>query len=353
MIETLTELIACAIGVPEDGIHIRLRQPIDHQSNRLYDVWASGQHLIAKEFLKPDEFATAPAREYRSLELLAPLDIVPLPLFIERAPAPPLGPLVGYEFIEGEMWDRRRPTAARLGQLAETWLKMHRVSTGHLWFSTGHEQTAVEMEGRLRRHLEVYEEWANAEFLPGRRGLELCLELVERGRRVAEELGDHEPVLCFCRADPRFANVIQRPDGRIAMVDWEDSGLRDPAKDLADLVTHPNQEDLLSPDDWHAFLGPYLAEGGKLDLQLERRMQLYLALFPIFWLAELLQSGVRRAHTGQLSGWMINGLPAKERLRRYLARGLAWPAREFSARYDSLSDLEFFPSQSSSDPGRD
>jgi len=50
---------------------------------------------------------------------------------------------------------------------------------------------------------------------------------------------------------------------------------------------------------------------------------------------------------------MINGLPAKERLRRYLARGLAWPAREFSAQYDSLADLEFFPSRSSSDPGRD
>jgi thiamine kinase-like enzyme len=28
----------------------------------------------------------------------------------------------------------------------------------------------------------------------------------------------------FCRADPRFANVITRPDGRLAMVDWEDSG---------------------------------------------------------------------------------------------------------------------------------
>ncbi len=30
------------------------RPALAHQSNRLYDVWVDGQHLIAKEYLRPD-----------------------------------------------------------------------------------------------------------------------------------------------------------------------------------------------------------------------------------------------------------------------------------------------------------
>jgi thiamine kinase-like enzyme len=47
--------------------------------------------------------------------------------------------------------------------------------------------------------------------------------------------------------DPRFATVIQGPDGHLTLVDWEASGLLDPASDIACLLTHPNQEDLLTP----------------------------------------------------------------------------------------------------------
>jgi hypothetical protein len=54
--------------------------PLAHHSNRLIDAWSGGQHLIVKEFLKPDEFDGAPAREYRALQLLAPLDIAPQPV---------------------------------------------------------------------------------------------------------------------------------------------------------------------------------------------------------------------------------------------------------------------------------
>jgi len=59
---------------------------------------------------------------------------------------------------------------------------------------------------------------------------------------------------CFCRSDARFANVIARPDGRVGLVDWEDSGLRDPARELADLLHHPNQEDLIDAEGWQPFL---------------------------------------------------------------------------------------------------
>jgi thiamine kinase-like enzyme len=65
--------------------------------------------------------------------------------------------------------------------------------------------------------------------------------------------------LVFCRSDPRCANVIARPDGRLGLGDWEDSGLRDPGREVADLLLHPNQEDLVAGPVWDAFLRPYQA----------------------------------------------------------------------------------------------
>jgi len=322
---------------------------LDYQSNRLYDVWAGNRHLIVKEFLRPDEFQDAPVREFRALALLAPLDIAPQPVhfYVDKThplTAPPLGPIVIYEFMEGEMWDRHHPTAAELTQLAEVWLKMNRVPTDSLWMSRGYDRSFDETEARFRALFQTYAAWVEAEFVPAQQAVDLCFALLESCHTVVRELADYDPSLCFCRADARFANVIRRPDGRLGLVDWEDSGLRDPARDLADIITHPNQEDLLSPDEWQAFLQPYLAIRSQSDPDLLHRMHLYLALFPVFWLAVLVREGIHRVGTERLAGWNIHGLPANEKLRRYLARGLAWPEVDFSSQMETLAEVAFFPS---------
>jgi hypothetical protein len=79
------------------------------------------------------------------------------------------------------------------------------------------------------------------------------------------------------------------------MVDWEYSGLRDPARDLADVMTHPYQEDLLAAEDWQALLEPYLAGRSASDPRLAHRAHLYLAVFPVFWLAVSIRAGIRAA----------------------------------------------------------
>jgi hypothetical protein len=341
--DALKTAVADEVGLISDAVRISLRPSLDHQSNRLYDVWAGGRHLILKEFLKPDEFDTAPLREIWALELLAPLDIAPQPVF-RQPPAPPLGPIVVYEFMQGELWNRRRPTADELTQLAEIWLEMNAVSGENLWLSRGQERSFDEIEASFRAVIRVYADWVKAQFSPGQRAVELVESLLDSRRAVVRELREREPILCFCRADSRFANVIGRPDGRLGMVDWEDSGLRDPARDLADIMTHPNQEDLLSPDAWEAFLEPYLTARARSDSDIERRMQLYLAVFPIFWLVTLLREGIRRVGAGELVGWDVNGLPADEKLRRFLARGLAWPKKGFGDQMEALEAVEFFPS---------
>jgi hypothetical protein len=46
-IEALTGLVARATGTPPSAVRVGLRPPIDHQSNRLYDVWAGGRRLVS------------------------------------------------------------------------------------------------------------------------------------------------------------------------------------------------------------------------------------------------------------------------------------------------------------------
>ena len=340
---TLKAVLAEATGLPPASIAVSLRPPLDPQSNRLYDVWASNRHLIAKEFLKPAEYRHAPVREYQALELVAPLDIAPQPVFYRPATTP-LGPIVVYEFMEGEMWDRYCPTGAELAQLAQVWVKMSAVPTEDLWMSRGYERSFDETAADFRTVFQTHADWADIEFVLGRQAAGLCLALLESRYAVVRELADLDPPLCFCRSDARFANVIRRPDGRLGLVDWEDSGLRDPARDLADIMFHANQEDLLSPNEWQAFLQPYAAVRGQSDPALLHRTHLYAALVPIFWLAVLIRDGLRRVGTERLAGWKVNGLPANWRLRRYLARGLAWPEMDFSDEIEELAGLEFFPS---------
>ena len=103
VLERLQRLIAQAVDRPATAIRVEERQPLTHQSNRLYDAWAGNRHLLVKEFLKPDELHDAPLREARALELVAPLDIAPHLVLFQPSATPAIGPVVVYEWMAGEM----------------------------------------------------------------------------------------------------------------------------------------------------------------------------------------------------------------------------------------------------------
>ena len=115
--------VAHAIGRPplEDEIIIRTAAP--HQSNRLYDIRIENRHLIAKEFWRAD-LPDAARHECEALRFLESLQLAPVPVFFD----PNVGPVVVYRYMEGEMWDRRMPSAAELRALAEAWLQFHCLS---------------------------------------------------------------------------------------------------------------------------------------------------------------------------------------------------------------------------------
>lgn len=350
MTRTIREAAGDAMGASWQDVRVRLRPVLTYQSNRLYDAHVAGRRLIVKEFLKPEEFDEAPVREFEGLRLLAPLDLAPQPLLLRLRslrPDSPSGngngrPLVVYEYMPGEMWDRRRPAPHDLAKLAALWLRVNAVASESLWLSRGSDAPLSAKMVQFGQMIEAYSVWAEASFAPGVRAAQLCLETLRARGDVVRELEATPAPRCFCRSDARFANVIARPDGRLGMVDWEDCGLRDPALDLADIITAPNQEDLLDWADWQPFLEPYLAGHMKQDPALARRMDLYLALYPLAWLGWLLSAGVARAREGQLGDWLIHEMQPNQKLRRYLARARAWPAYEFEDELASLQEVRFF-----------
>ena len=52
--------------------------------------------------------------------------------------------------------------------------------------------------------------------------------------------------------------------------------------------------------------------------------------------------GIRRWEKEGLKGWTINEMNANERLRRYLARVMAWPEMDFEHELAELSEFGFF-----------
>ncbi len=315
-------------------------RPFGHyQTNQLYDVWANGRHLIAKQFLRPDELTIAPACEFGALQRLAHLDLAPQPLFYD----PALGPVVVYVFLEGDAWPQRRPSAEQLRQLADLWLQVHDLPPDGLWLSRDQKQSAGELARQIQTWLRNYAVWAEANFVTAVPLARRCLNLLDQRQPLFDELDQQPVMLRFCRSDARFANFIQRPDGHVAMVDWEDSGLRDPAREVADLLTHANQEDLLDEVAWRPFLEHYTPALQATDPWFERRLHAYRAIFPLVWLAMLLNAGAQKAQTGGLAHWLINDMAANERLRRYLARALTWPDTDFDLQLAELEDSLFFP----------
>lgn len=334
----MQSLVAQIAGIAASEIVIQPRKPLDIQSNRLFDAFFGDQHWIAKEYLKPAEFAESPLREFQGLTLLADLDIAPRPIHYEpHTTTTP--PVVIYEYMEGEMWDRQKPSPDRLQQLAEVWLLQASIRAEGLWMCNGGGRSATYFVGWLSRSIDTYRQWVDAHFPSGTETASLTQEALQKCVAAAAALDSESPLLCFNQSDTRFANVIQRSSNVLGLVDWEDCGLEDAGRNLSGLLLAPNQEDLLTFDEWQAFLEPVIASQSRSMPEIERRFQSYLLLTSMFWLGLFLSMGMGRT---TIEGWEANGLPVTVRLQRYLARALAYPSLDFTSQLEQIQALRFF-----------
>ena len=332
----IAQVVTAATGWSPQQFRVQLRPPLAIQSNNLYDVFGPNQRLIAKEYLNGDELPAAPTREFLSLQLLSPYDIAPQPLFFDLA----MGSVVLYEFMSGEMWPERLPNPAMLTGLAESWLIMRRLGADGLWASRGLE-TLPQLVSNTGKRLQTYLDWAEQQA-----GLTTAFatesrHLLQRAAAAHKQLTDRPIPHYFCRSDPRFANLLHRPDGRIGMVDWEDAGLHDPAYAIGGFFSHANQEHLLTTTERTIFLDAYRAGlAAAEDPDLPGRVTLYERLLAIAWLALLLGAGCDRPdHTD----WRVHNMPVNAKLHRFRVRALSDSYTEFEQKLTALAPIQFFP----------
>ena len=118
--QTVRTAVASALRRPVMDNEITVRPAAPHQSNRLYDIYVDGEHLIAKEYLRGD-LPDAAQHEYEALRYLESLQLAQEPVFFDAK----VGPVLVYHYMEDEMWDRRVRSASELGDLARVWLRFH------------------------------------------------------------------------------------------------------------------------------------------------------------------------------------------------------------------------------------
>lgn len=190
--EIVHNAVARVIGRTALDNEITIRPATPHQSNRLHDVQVEGKHLIAKEYLMTADRPDAPRHEYEVLRRLEALHLAPEPVFFD----PTVGLVVVYGYMEGQMWDRRVPSAAELRALAELWLKFHSMDTDGLWLAAGQTRPWSDIDARLHGPFEEYDLWAEHGSSQVRDASRLCLEALDRSLLAAAQLERTETPLC-------------------------------------------------------------------------------------------------------------------------------------------------------------
>jgi aminoglycoside phosphotransferase (APT) family kinase protein len=140
--------------------------------------------------------------------------------------------------------------------------------------------------------------------------LEIADRYVAQNDCAANRLG-----LITCDTNP--SNMIDS-DGRIMIVDWENSGWGDPAFDIADLLVRPNCAGL-SPQDRAWVMGHYAEIAG--DSRLVERIAIYERLMLLFWLV-LTSNGFAPSTVARLPGTRTFSPEHTLRQQRYYLRRL-------------------------------
>jgi len=86
------------------------------------------------------------------------------------------------------MWDRRKPSAQELTQLADLWLQINSLPTEGLWMSRGYERSLTDTLARFGSTFCAYRDWVETAYSPARQAASLCLDLLEKCRPVVCQL---------------------------------------------------------------------------------------------------------------------------------------------------------------------
>jgi len=226
------------------GSGLTLRALAGGYWNQVYRVTGRGLDLVVKRFhsgFGPLRFPNLPESEAAALAHLAPSGAVPAPLGY-WPPAPGESPVLVYRYVEGQLWQRG---AGAVGRALAAIHALPPPSPPHPFRALDDEAEAMLEEGEL--------------LLPG---------LADRGRVKDLEASAPTPVPLPSAPQPVVVhsdcgpgNLIQRPDGRVTVIDWQCCGLGDPAEDLYAFLSPAFQvlsgRAVLTAEEKGAFLAAY------------------------------------------------------------------------------------------------
>jgi hypothetical protein len=264
-----------------------LHRVVGGMNNRLFCARLHGDPLegdrhadlaLAIKFTLRDDRDRA-GREWNTLHALAEagLAIAPLPILLDRDLY--AWPVVVQSWVEGEPLLHPPHDDADWEAILAHMLAVHQLTADRVQRSLPapvlNASTAAEALAQIRWQLERVPD----EDRPPR--LTALIDKVERCRFPAWDA----PTLTLCRADPHMRNFIRR-DGPWASVDWEYSGLGDPAFDIADLIAHIAHLDVPAAR-WDWFIDQYTARNADADSR--TRIDVYLPLMLVWWTARVVR----------------------------------------------------------------
>lgn len=278
----------------DQGAPVRVARGAQGMNNSLFHVQVAGETYACK--LCVADGRRRAYREWAALQQLWRADLPLAPRPVAYFPDGPLPvPAVVYGWVDGVPLTREPLTAHTLMELSNALWRIHRVPRApapELLPAFHQPPRFTDYLAEIRANTAQVQAWAervNAKppmlaqwaadlpaLLPA---LVETLHLAEAAIHDAR-LADICPAHSLIRVDGNLDNVLRGADGRLSFVDWEYSGLGDPAYELAELRWHPNAMHLPSVW-WDTALATYPPPPG--DGSFESRLTLFNRLLPIWW----------------------------------------------------------------------
>ena len=318
----------------DDGTAVRIERANQGLNNALYRVRVGGEVYACKFFVKDER--RRGDREWAAVNMLqsAGRRLAPEPVALANdGPLPQ--PVIIYRWVNSVTLAGQSLSRQDLIQLIGALNEVHRTpSSGNetllpAWHQPSSYQAYYEEVVGFYTRLRAWADEVgvpNADLPQWLAGLRNLLPLMEqtagRAKDIVGQAGTdgvyHGTTLV--RVDGNLENIVRDENGQIVFMDWECSGLGDPAFDLAEQRWHPRTLNI-SQQEWEAAMAAYLPAGD--DPGFAERLAVYSQLVPAWWvgrsvlhLLEAAGAGRTRRRLAPIPGRMYRSV--RKQLDRYL-----------------------------------
>lgn len=274
LVERLAHLPALYVAHEWCGWQIR---PVVSGNNLLFRATRDGADLAIKLLIR-DERNRA-QREFSALTLLESLGspVAPRPIFLDLDSY--RHAVLAQTWVDGQMLQSAPDDDSTWLRILQTYHAVHRIGLDDIM------RQGVAFDQTVSSTLPdqaVSDIIAYAQQVPPEYHTEALAGLIDALVRM--RIPTIRRSSCLCHGDPNVRNMIVTSGGA-RLVDWEYSGINDPAHEIAALMSHP-VGGLPGEERWRWLAEQYALLSGEPDMLL--RIRLHYALRLAWWCVRLL-----------------------------------------------------------------